>query len=367
MNISFLPRISLFAGLVLTACSSGTPAEQRAPTTAAQNFTLIAPDNPQIRYTGRVAVNDEAALYDWANVQIEFRVRAPRLELLFDDGKNDYNLFIDGVLRRTISTSSEVKTYPVELSRAPHHVKITKRTGPNFGSGTFLGIQLPEGSELLDLPPRPPRKIEFIGDSYTVGYGNEGPGVDCGGVYRPYENSYLTFATIAARALNAESHLTAISGYGAVRNYGDPNPTSDTPMPFYYARTLMERDDLPWDFASWRPDAVVVKLGANDHSTQPEPPADVFIAGLQGLLEQVHSAYGDVPVFLVADTFRKQLAERVERTTALERDKGNNQAYYVVLKHPSRDQLGCDSHPSVAAQEIMAVELVDAIKPVLNW
>ena len=364
MNSIWLHRLFFCVLIFLSACSSQAPTSTEK---AATERVVIAPNHPQIRYTGRVAVSAEAAVYDWANVQIELKVKAPQIELLFEDGRNDYNLFIDGNWQKVIVTAKEQQAYPVDLGEGEHRVLITKRTGPNFGSGTFLGVALPQGGKLFNLPPRPSRKIEFIGDSYTVGYGNEGPGVDCGGVYRPYENSYLTFATIAARELNAESHLTAISGYGAVRNYGDPNPTSDTPMPFYYARTLMERDDLPWDFASWKPDAVVVKLGANDHSTQPEPPADVFIAGLQGLLEQVHSAYGDVPVFLVADTFRKQLAERVERTTALERDKGNNQAYYVVLKHPSRDQLGCDSHPSVAAQEIMAVELVDAIKPVLNW
>ena len=364
MNRIWLHRLFFCALIFLSACSSQAPAGTEE---AATKRVVIAPNHPQIRYTGRVAVSAEAALYDWANVQIEFKVKAPQIELLFQDGKNDYNLFIDGNWQRVIVTTQEQQTYPVELGADVHRITVTKRTGPNFGSGTFLGVVLPQGGELFDLPPRPPRKIEFIGDSYTVGYGNEGPGVDCEGIYRPYENSYLTFATIAARELDAESHLIAISGYGAVRNYNDPNPTSDTPMPFYYARTLMERDDLPWDFASWKPDAVVVKLGTNDHSTQPEPPADVFIDGLQRLLQQVRSAYGDVPVFLVADTSRKQLAERVERATALERDKGNDKTYYVVVTHPPREQLGCDSHPAVAGQEVMAAELVAAIRPIMKW
>lgn len=367
MNIIGLRRLSLLAVILLSACSSRTAEEVSAPAAPVEASILITPDNPQIRYTGRVAVNEEVALYDWANVQIEFRVRAPRLELLFHDGKNDYNLFVDGVLRRTITTASDIKTYPIELSRAPHHIKITKRTGPNFGSGTFLGVKLPEGSELLDLPPRPPRKIEFIGDSYTVGYGNEGPGLDCAGVYRPYENSYLTFATIAARELNAESHLIAISGYGAVRNYNDPNPTSATPVPFFYARTLMERGDLPWDFASWKPDAVAVKLGTNDHSTQPEPDAETFLQGIHGLLEQIHSAYGDVPVFLLADTGLSQLVERTERAAAEQRAKGNEKTYFVKLSQPLPEQKGCDHHPLVSGHEVMAAELVAAMKSILNW
>lgn len=327
----------------------------------------IAPDNKNIRYTGRIAITHDKALFDWANTQIEFKIDAPQLELLIDDGKNDYNLFIDGKFQRIISTVQDNSVYPVELTEGPHLVTLTKRTGPNFGSGTFLGLRLPDGGKLLELPPRPPRKIEFIGDSYTVGYGNEGPGLDCAGVYRPYENSYLTYATMAARELKAESHLIAISGYGAVRNYGDANTTSATPVPFYYGRTLMERDDLPWDFGRWIPDAVVVKLGTNDHSTQPEPPADVFLQGVHGLLKQVHSAYGDVPVFLLADTALPQLVERMQAATQQQLAKGNRKTYFVKLTHPPKEQLGCDWHPLVSGQAAMSVELVAALKPILGW
>lgn len=327
----------------------------------------IAPDNAKIRYTGRVALSSDAALYDWAHSQIEFHAAAPKVDLLLDDGKNDYNVFINGIFDRTIVTTPDEQRYSLALGDGAHRIKLTKRTGPNFGSGSFLGLSLPDGGELLDLPPRPDRKIEFIGDSYTVGYGNEGPGLDCGGVYRPFENSARTYATIAAQQVNAESHLIAISGYGVVRNYNDSNTTSPTPVPFYYGRTLMEREDLLWDFQRWVPDAVVVKLGTNDHSTQPEPPAEVFINGVHGLLKQVHRAYGDVAVFLLADTSLPQLVERMEIATQQQQKMGNKNTHFVKLSHPPKEQMGCDWHPLVIAHEKMAAELLAAMKPVMNW
>lgn len=355
---------ALLLGLAGAAACSTLLNDSAPPVTA--QLRLIAPDNPQIRYTGRVAVSPSAALYDWANIQIEFHVRAPQIDVLLDDSKNDYNLFIDGEFQKVISTT-DAKAYPITLGEGAHQIKLSKRTGPNFGSGSFLGLRLPEGGQLLDLPPEPIRKIEFIGDSYTVGYGNEGPSLDCGDVYRPYENSALSYASIAAEEMDAQSHLIAISGYGAVRNYADPNTTSATPVPFYHARTLMEREDLPWDFQRWIPDAVVVKLGTNDHSTQPEPPAEIFIAGVHGLLRQVHEAYGEVPVFLLADTSLPQLVERMQIATQQQREAGNHNTHFVRLSHPPKAQRGCDWHPLVVAHKTMAAELVAAMKPIMGW
>ncbi|HCS63557.1 MAG TPA: hypothetical protein DIW64_05390 [Cellvibrio sp.] len=343
---------------VATSTSSSVSSVNTDPST-------IAPDNAKIRYNGRVNVTPTAALYDWPNTQIEFKTNAPQVELLLNDNRNDYNLFVDGQLKPLITGTGNMSV-PVTLGMGEHTVLLTKRTGPNFGSGQFLGLKLPQGGQLLDLPAAPARKIEFIGDSFTVGYGNEGPGLTCAS-YRPYENSYLSYAPIAARALGAQSRSIAISGFGAVRNYGDANTTSPTPMPFYYNRTVMERSDLMWNFASWIPDAVVIKLGTNDHSTQPEPPAEVFIQGIHKLISQVTAGYGQVPIFLLADSSLPQLASRMQTAAAQQRSMGNSKVNFVQVTFPPQSQLGCDWHPSVAGHEAMAAELVAAIKPILNW
>lgn len=327
----------------------------------------VSPNDPAIRYVGRVAVTAEAALYDWAGIQIEFKVEASSVELLLEDGDNDYNLFVDGVLQQVLSTVSSESIYPVALGGGEHLINLTKRTGPNFGSGRFLGLRLPSGGRLLTQPARSSRKIEFIGDSYTVGYGNEGPGLDCSGVYRPYENSYQSFAAITARAMAAEGHLVAISGFGAVRNYGDPNSTSATPMPSFYGRTLMTRADLLWDFQAWVPDSVVIKLGANDHSTQPEPAESVFIQGIHDLIAQVNTAYGSLPIFLVADSSLSQLVARMQSAATEQHSMGNSQVHFVQLSHPPQSQLGCDYHPLVVGHQAMANELVASMESVLGW
>lgn len=362
-SIASASMISSSSSLSLPSSSSS----MASSSSQASGPMTYAPNDTRIRYNGRVSVTSTAALYDWANTQIEFRVNAAQIELLFNDGKNDYNVFVDGQLQSTLSTTAGSQAYPVSLGAGEHHVLVTKRTGPNFGSGQFLGVNLPQGGDLLARPAAPVRKIEFIGDSYTVGYGNEGTGLDCGGVYRPYENSYLSYAPIAARALGAQSHSIAISGHGAVRNYGDANTTSPTPVPFFYNRAVMGRSDLQWDFSRWIPDAVVIKLGTNDHSTQPEPPADVFIEGVHGLIGQINDAYGQLPIFLLSDSSLPQVIQRMQSAAQQQNNMGNSQVQFVQVTHPALTQLGCDYHPLVVGHQAMANELVAAIKPVLGW
>ncbi|HEY6131771.1 MAG TPA: hypothetical protein VIV27_07110, partial [Halioglobus sp.] len=75
----------------------------------------MGPDHPSIRYTGRVSATTAAAQYDWANTQIEFRVSAAQIELLLNDGKNDYNLFVNGELKSKLVTTAGTTSYPVTL------------------------------------------------------------------------------------------------------------------------------------------------------------------------------------------------------------------------------------------------------------
>ena len=305
--------------------------------------------------------------FDWANTQIQFRTNATEIGLRFNDGSNNYNVFVDGKLKTILTTKTGDQTYMVTLGQGSHDVLVTKRTGPNFGVGRFTGLSLPQGGAMLDLPALPTRKIEFIGDSYTVGYGNEGPALDCGGNYRPYENSYASFAPITARALNAQSHSIAISGFGAVRNYGDANTTSPMPMPFYYNRTLMSRADLKWKFNSWVPDAVVIKLGTNDFSTEPSPPTSVYIQGIHNLIQQVNDAYGQLPIFLMADNSLAKITANLQSAVQQQQSMGNSQVRFVQVNHPPQSQLGCDWHPLVSGQQAMSDELVAKIRPILGW
>jgi hypothetical protein len=96
---------------------------------------------------------------------------------------------------------------------------------------------------------RPARRIEFIGNSITCGYGVLSDSSNCH--FSPQtEDAGMSYAAILSRRLHADYHLVAYSGKGMVRNYGDKNKTSVNPMLSLYDRTCWYDSTLKWNPAA---------------------------------------------------------------------------------------------------------------------
>lgn len=82
---------------------------------------------------------------------------------------------------------------------------------------TFYGFIVDGMAEVMPVDDEPAmRKIEFIGDSDTCAFGNEGKASSAKnlfGLKGRMENIYNGYACVAARMLNAEAHVLAWSGY----------------------------------------------------------------------------------------------------------------------------------------------------------
>ncbi|MDA8539178.1 GDSL-type esterase/lipase family protein [bacterium] len=193
-----------------------------------------------------------------------------------------------------------------------HTLTIVKRTeaiGSSFLTSrdssarvaTFFGFLLDPGAEIL--PPltsaEPGRKVLFLGDDETAGFGNESqPGRR---VPDPTNsNAAAAYSAVCAKLLNAEHHNISWSGKGVVHNAGDFScwdGRSDRPLPFYLDRTCASSSEPSWDFCSWLPDAVVVLLGGNDFATARRPSLDIFAAGYDELLRKLRHQYPLAHIF----------------------------------------------------------------------
>ena len=124
----------------------------------------------------------------------------------------------------------------------------------------------------------PSKKIDFIGNSITCGYGNDG--LVCFPTHYSYEtqNHYLFYAQIAARQLGAVAYIAARSGIGVYRNYNGPRTgTPDNRIDVQYEYTMYAEKSAfrreggamneRWDFSRFQPDVVCINLGTNDLST----------------------------------------------------------------------------------------------------
>ncbi|MEZ4766461.1 MAG: GDSL-type esterase/lipase family protein [Calditrichia bacterium] len=127
--------------------------------------------------------------------------------------------------------------------------------------GYFEGIRLNAGGLLLS-PPLLRRKIEFIGDSITCGFGNEAAS----------ETSFLLQQRMATGQFAAQSRPEtgrgisrsfAFPGRGVHRNY-DGSRTGLLPELF---EQIYPQSPKKWNFSQWQPDVAVINLGTNDFAS----------------------------------------------------------------------------------------------------
>ncbi len=346
------------------------------PNLLGQSKVLISPHDPFIKYTGRIDyLNPNQVSFSHPGISIKIKFEGRICNVLLDNESssgmtNYYNIIVDNKKPITISVAKET-VYKLDLPEGFHLVEIFKKTEGMVGKGIFKGIEIEKGRKLLPLE-KTLRKIEFIGNSITCGYGNEGGSPACR--FTPEtENNYLAYGAITARNLNAEYMAVAISGIGVIRNYDLSRKT----MPVVYDQVFHDQKQPLWDFKKWVPDAVVINLGTNDfaHST---PDSVLFIQAYVSFLERVRKNYPTSHIFciegcMIRDGWPNGIASLtivkryVKKASDIFRKKYDQKIDTFYLSTAKENDLGCDYHPNVKMHQIMAKELTAFMKAKLNW
>jgi lysophospholipase L1-like esterase len=319
--------------------------------------------------------------YTWPGICFEGRFRGSGVGIALDDSDNDYDVQIDGTTHATLVTPGRTVSWVDGLSDTEHRVRLVKRTESPWAAGRFGGfVAAPKGA-ILPGPRARSRQIEFIGDSFTAGYGNVSGTRDCsgnGGVNRN-SNADLAFGALTARRLDADYQINAFSGRGMVRNYNGSSPEAD--FRTYYDRALLNVDGDIWrNPGSWRPQVVVVGLGINDFSTPLNPgerwkTEDELVAAYesayQGFLDKLRARYGP-KAFIVVSATRVDTTTAFARTTlriVQERNRqGDDRVRHLYYDAPGLDYLGCDWHPSLNDHRIISGLLDDFLAGLpLRW
>lgn len=332
----------------------------------------IDADDPNIEYIGRFDFsNPKSVRFDWPGVQIRTKFEGTSCSIKLKDGNNDYNVFIDGRLHKIIRTT--VDTIYILANGLPnkiHTLLITKRTEAIFGIASFEGFILDGGKDLAKtIELKKKRRIEFVGDSYFAGFGVDGESPDCK-FSRETENSYSTFGPQLARKLNSDYSIVAISGSGAVKNYGDSLRTSEYPLPHYYERALMN-DSVAWDFNQWQPDAVVVRLGRNDYWQKPHPKREMFRTAYLKLITDIRKHYPNAHIFTLCSPMRRDPhCDYINSiVNELKQKKGDKKIHFVKVdvKFNEKRDFGCEKHPNRFGHKKIADFLEPIIRKELGW
>ncbi len=346
------PIVSLL--MILSACSKKVNVDPS-----------IYPDNPNIFYTGRFDFSDSARpvfMYSGCAIVIDFTGSSISIMMKDDSLRNYFTVVLDDS-SFVLQTNRTDSTYLLAkgLNNTRHHLIVWRRTEWHGGNTTFLGFKVDSGASVIK-PQIPARKLEFIGDSYTCGYGNEGAEPQEDFKYET-ENNYMSYGAITARALNAQYLAVCRSGIGIIQGYGGFKGFT---MPRYYNEVIND-STRQWDFTKYIPDAVVIVLGGNDLSVALDSSA--FVKEYVRFVQRIRLNYSDAQIICVAgpaDAGKKfNTWSNMIHAIVNETQKNDPRVHYFEFS--TFYMHGSDYHPNIAEHNNMAVELTAFLKELLKW
>jgi lysophospholipase L1-like esterase len=321
------------------------------------------------RIVGRTAPGgiSGSAQYSWPGVNIQAEFTGTQVSMTVNNatGNNRITVVVDSGMPSTLSMAAGQATVSLAsgLTSGTHDLLIWRNTEASPGSVTnFEGLTgFSSGGTLLAPADAPSRRIEVIGDSLSVGAGVEGNSTCTGGI-DAYTNNYLAYGSVASRAVSADVVTIAYSGIGVYRNYGETTPTATSlTMPNRYPYAIP--DTVPWDFALYQPQVVIINLGTNDFGSG--DPGTPYETAYVSFVQTVRGKYPET-YFILIDMYGGNRLTRLNDILATLKSDGESKVEILSLESV-QNNLGCNQHPNVAGQQAMGNALATRLRSVMGW
>jgi lysophospholipase L1-like esterase len=347
-------------------------------TAATLNYSA---DDDRIVIMGRYQTDDTGAVsFGASGVTFIIRFSGTFLDIVLEDEiryGTSYNYFTvivgDGspVRFRTEPGRTEYRIADA-LSTGEHTVILSKASEGQNGRNRLVEVRC---RKLLRADPLPERKLEYIGDSITCGFGANDSEIPCrSGTWFDQHDTWNSYGSIVAKRLQAQRHLNAISGIGMIRNWNSPGPV----MPDRYAGVFIDYADTnsSWDFSKYQPDLLIIGLGTNDFSDgdgavpRPPPNGPEFIEHYIHFIGFLRSQYPNTSFLLLSSPLLDEERNRElesylgEIVVRLSMERGFSIETFSFSK---RYRNGCDGHPSNTDHEQMADELEPFVRNLMGW
>lgn len=362
-----ITKISIFIFVIILNCFK-VNAQQKI-TFSIDNATDVKPEkdffqpnNSLIQYYGRIEKTSADLPRFWSpgvyiKTKFEGNICSFILndEVLYGNVHNYVEVVIDGTQLRFQTKFAANKITLHGLKNGAHFITICKDTESGNGYLEFAGIGC---KKLLQLPAKPSKKIEFIGNSITCGYGADNSELSCSkGEWYDQHNAYMAYGPLTARALDAQWQLTAVSGIGMIHSCCGMKIV----MPQVYDKIDMRDDSIAYNFEEYVPDLVSICLGQNDGIQD----STAFCSAYVDFIKTVRSKYADAKILLLSSPMadaklRAVLKNYLSSIETYFHNNGDKNIYkYFYEKQYYR---GCDAHPDLQEHREIADLLIRFIK-----
>lgn len=252
-------------------------------------------------------------------------------------------------------------------------VKLTENLKTELGIRSFFF----DGAVAKPSPEAGKKRIEFIGDSITCGFGNMTKERDRL-FFTSDEDATRSHAYLAAKLLGMEHSLVCVSGICSTVNSGLPMEYAMDELYEYTDRIICDKLAggikkaalEPYDFKGNPNDYVVLNLGTNDatgigFSRDTAAEMAHFCAGYRNLIELIRRCNGGhTHIVCALGSLSYYLYSDIEKIVdAYRRETGDkNISCFRYLGVSPMDGFGACGHPSKITQEKMAKEIAGEIK-----
>lgn len=317
---------------------------------------------------GKASLDDDLPIsFQWPGTYIEAEFGGPEILIRFDNTTDAFTVLIDGETAAKVIKPGD-KVYRLSgLAQGWHRLRIEKNDESQDTVGTFGNMWIGPNEDFRWPAPRT-RQIEFIGDSYTAGYGNTSPKRECTqDEIWATTDTQQAFGPLTAKHYNADYQINAYSGIGIVRNYNGVAPKRN--MPLLYRSALIEDETVhPYNNPQWNPAIVVIALGGNDFSTpvhagekwaSEDALTNDYIESYVAFVQQVRASHPDARFIMMdygEDRVVAAIAEVIKRLNAA------GETRVAALDVGSGFALtGCDWHLNTTDDKRISDSLIEYI------
>lgn len=308
----------------------------------------------------------------WSGSGIRMNIACRTLEVEAESTAHDHApwlaVLVDGAPVARIPLTMGVRRYPVLVGldgSVTHEVIIARDTQPSYdeSGAVLLRAVLTDGEPAMPAPR--PRRLEFLGDSLTVGEGCLGP--ESADEWRmPWISHHTAFPTLVAEALHAEKRICALGGWGASRSW-DNDENSRIGRIYDQLCGVTPGGDVPYAEPDQKTDAVIINLGTNDGSALAKMTAEERQAAERKLREravelltQVRARHPEALILWAYGLCGHQVEPVLQEAVVARRQAGDERVRYLSLT-PAMSN-GSRMHPSREAHRLAAREIIAALK-----
>lgn len=332
-------------------------------------------DDSRITYVGRTMVREGEVSFDYSATYARIAFAGTKVSLRAASVEPIYfNVWIDNAFAaepdKVICINGSDTTIELYSARKrdkkEHQLLIQRRVEGEHGITTFISLDI--DGELRQATPLADRQIEFVGDSYTCGFGSENS-VKTDPYTTETQNPSKTYAAILARYFDADYWTISHSGMGIARNYN--SKFAGWYMADRYTQTFDCSHDSAWVAAEhpYKPQITVIYLGANDFSTRMQPHITEYSAHYVRLIQSIKANYGEQhPILCIAPKVSELCITYVQRAV---HDSGMENVYFTGvfegIHHNTDENLGAAWHPNYLGHQKIAYAVLPYVATLTGW